>query len=211
MLCSIKIIAIIGALCVTTKLTCKSMSVTPRRILAGNWLKLVLGWILSIALRLIPFRPPNIETVLAIQMPFAKKFGFLTAFIFAFVNILLYDIITAKLGVWTVITALTYGGLALFSTWYFKNRRSTATNFALHAVFATIIYDIVTGLTIGPLFFGQSFMSAVIGQIPFTMYHLMGNVAFALTLSPLIYRFLVSNPRFEYQYKKNLVIPKPSL
>lgn len=110
-----------------------------------------------------------------------------------------------------MITALAYGGLALFSTWYFKNRQATATNFAVHAVFATIIYDIVTGLTIGPLFFGQSFIAAVIGQIPFTMYHLMGNVAFALTLSPLIYRFLVSNPRFEYQYKKNLVSSKSIL
>lgn len=187
------------------------MSVTPRRILAGNWLKLVLGWILSIVLRLIPFRPPNIETVLAIQMPFAKRLGFMTAFMFAFFNIILYDVITGKVGIWTVITAIVYGSLALFSSWYFKNRRSTPINYAVHAVFATIIYDIVTGLTIGPIFFGQNFMAAVIGQIPFTMYHLMGNVAFALTLSPLIYRFLVSNPRFEYQYKKNLVTSKPSL
>ena len=55
----------------------------------------------------------------------------------------------------------------------------------------------VTGLTIGPLFFGQSFAEAAIGQLPFTAYHLLGNVAFGALLSPLILRWIVANPRLE--------------
>ncbi len=168
--------------------------------------KFILGWALSFLLRLIPFRPPNIEPVLAVQMPFTKRFGFLAGFFFAFLNIVLYDIITAKVGIWTLITALAYGLLAVFSAWYFK-RRSGAFHFGLHAVMATILYDAATGLTIGPLFFGQSFESAAIGQIPFTIYHLAGNVTLGLLVSPLIYRFVADNRQLEAPTLKKLLIP----
>ncbi len=176
-----------------------------------NWPKFILAWTISILLRLIPFRPANIEPILAMQMPFAKRFGFSTAFMFAFLNIVLYDVITNKVGVWTIITASAYGSLALFSVWYFKNRKSTAVHYVINAVIATIIYDTVTGLTIGPLFFGQSFIAALLGQIPFTLYHLIGNVSFALVLSPIVYTFLVSNPALEFFLIKKLEINKTSL
>jgi hypothetical protein len=74
-------------------------------------------------------------------------------FIFAFINIALFDFISGKMGLWTIITATCYGLLALFSAWYFKHRSGTSLQFAIHAVYATLIYDAITGLTIGPLFF----------------------------------------------------------
>jgi len=52
-------------------------------------------------------------------------------------------------------------------------------------------------LTIGPLLFGQTFMSAFIGQIPFTFWHLGGNIAFAAILSPLIYDWVIDNKNLE--------------
>ena len=55
----------------------------------------------------------------------------------------------------------------------------------------TLFYDAVTGLTIGPLFFHQSFIVSLVGQIPFTVLHLLGNVSFAIVLSPMIERWLV--------------------
>lgn len=48
------------------------------------------------------------------------------------------------------------------------------------------MYDILTGLTVGPLFFQQPFLQALMGQIPFTVLHLSGNVTLALILSPII-------------------------
>jgi hypothetical protein len=36
-------------------------------------------------------------------------------------------------------------------------------------------------------------MQALIGQIPFTILHLAGNVVFAFFLSPLIYTYLSTN------------------
>ncbi len=179
------------------------MSVTSSS--ARGWFKFTLGWLLSFALRLVPFRPPNIEPILAVQTPFTKKYGFAAGFLFAFVNIALYDIITGKLGVWTLLTASVYGLLAIFSVWYFKNRPSNSLQYAIHAVYATLIFDALTGLTMGPLFFGQSFSEAFFGQIPFTMYHLAGNVTLAAILSPLIYRWMVSNPHFEAPGLKQLL------
>jgi hypothetical protein len=61
----------------------------------------------------------------------------------------------------------------------------------MYAVIATIVYDAVTGLTIGPLFFHQSFLVSLVGQIPFTLLHLLGNVSFAIVLSPVIERWLI--------------------
>ena len=55
----------------------------------------------------------------------------------------------------------------------------------------TLFFDAATGLTVGPLFFNQTFISALMGQIPFTAFHLLGNIAFAMILSPAIYKFLI--------------------
>ncbi len=169
---------------------------------SNDILKMLVGWVLTFGLRLIPFRPPNIEPILTVQMPFTKHFGWLAGFIFAFLNIILFDVVVGKLGLWTWITALAYGLLALFSHWYFKKRASTAMNFAIHAVYATLLYDAVTGLSVGPLFFHQSFMEALTGQVMFTVYHLLGNVSLALILSPAIYKSLVTNPKLSVSYLK---------
>ncbi len=179
------------------------MSVTSST--SNGFLKFIIGWTLSFALRLIPFRPPNIEPILAIQTPFTKKYGFMIGFFFAFINIALFDFITGKMGTWTIITAGSYGFLALFSAWYFKNRTGKPLQYAMYAMYATLMYDAITGLTIGPLFFGQSFQEAFFGQIPFTIYHLIGNVTLSALISPVIYRWIVANPRFEISYLKKLI------
>ncbi len=164
--------------------------------------KMVIGWILTFILRLLPFRVPNVEPILMVQAPFTKQFGWLAGFSFAFLSIFLFDVIVGKVGLWTIVTAMAYGLLALFSHWYFKNRKGSSKNFAIHAIYATLIYDALTGLTMGPIFFHQSFMSAVTGQAIFTIYHLTGNVLLAFLFSPAIYHYLVMNPKFSLNYLK---------
>ena len=131
-------------------------------------------------------------------MPFSKKYGGLVGFSFAFLSIVLYDLITAKLGMWTFVTAGTYGVLGLWAYFFFRNRKMQKLNYVKFAIIGTLFFDAVTGLSIGPLFFGQSFSEAFFGQIPFTAMHLLGNVSFAIILSPLIYRFIIDNKKFEY-------------
>ncbi len=162
-----------------------------------NYLKYIVGFISCLLIRLIPFRPPNIEPILATQMPFSKAFGKFAGFSFAFISMILYDIITGHVGVWTWITALSYGLLGLWSAFYFQNKESNAWNYAKFAIMGTIAYDAVTGLTIGPLFFHQSFEVSLVGQIPFTLAHLLGNLIFAIMLSPVIYRYVILNKKFE--------------
>lgn len=150
-----------------------------------NWIKYTIAFISVMVFRLIPFRAPNVEPVMATLMPLSKTYGKVMVFIFGFLSIVLFDSITSGFGIWTLVTAVAYGLLGLGASYYFKNR-SGWKNYALYAVVATIIYDAVTGLTIGPLFFHQSFMVSLVGQIPFTILHLLGNVSFAIVLSPVI-------------------------
>ncbi len=173
-----------------------------------NWFKYIVGFIACLLIRLIPFRPPNIEPILATQMPFAKAYGKIAGFLFAFLSMVLFDIITTQVGMWTFITASAYGLLGLWASIYFKNKNNSSWNYAKFAVMGTLAFDIVTGLSVGPLFFHQPLIEALIGQIPFTALHLLGNVSFAVLLSPLIYKFVIENKKFESESLIAIFNPK---
>lgn len=145
---------------------------------------------MGLLVRLLPFRAPNLEPVMAMVMPLSRRYGSVYAFLFGFLSIALYDSVTAGLGVWTLIAGLSYGLVGIGATLYFNNRTGWK-NYAKYAFVATIAFDVATGLTMGPIFFGQPFMAAVIGQIPFTAIHLLSNVSFAIVLSPMIERWVM--------------------
>lgn len=156
-----------------------------------NTLKFSLAVVLCFFARLVPFRAPNIEPILAATMPFSRAYGAFTGFSFAVLSILLYDVATGTIGMQTFFTAGAYGVLGLWSASYFKKRESNSFNYARFAIIGTLFYDALTGLTVGPLFFHQSFLTSLVGQIPFTALHLLGNTIFAFTLSPAIYHCLI--------------------
>lgn len=162
----------------------------------ADWLKFVLGWIICFAIRFIPapFRPANLEPVMATTMPFSKQYGSLGGFAFGFLSIALFDLAVGRFGGWTIFTAAAYGLVGLFAGFYFKNRPSNSWNYLKFGIAATLAYDALTGLTIGPIFFGQTIASAFFGQIPFTAMHLAGNIFLSFFFSPAIYRFVVINP-----------------
>lgn len=162
-------------------------------------LKFIVIFLSGLLLRLIPFRAPNLEPVMISIMPISKSYPKIFAFAFGFSSIIIFDIITMKVGIWTLITATSYGFLGLLASYYFKNRNGWR-SYATYAVIGTIVYDIVTGLTIGPLFFGQSFTVSLIGQIPFTLIHLLGNVSFAIILSPVIEKWLVKENAVSFNF-----------
>lgn len=162
-----------------------------------GWLKLLIGWTAVFLIRLIPFRPANFEPMLATMMPFATRFGYLTSFFFGFLSIVVFDAVTSGIGVWTLVTATAYGALGIGAQLYFKKREATTKNFLTFGIAGTVLYDIATGLTTGPLFFHQPFMVAVVGQIPFTLMHVLGTVVFTLALSPALYRWVVKNDALE--------------
>lgn len=170
-----------------------------------NWFKYILGFVGVLLIRLIPFRAPNIEPILAAQMPFTRVYGSLASFSFGFLSIIVYDLLTSGVGSWTIVTAFAYGFLGLGASYFFKSR-SGWKNYAIYAVIATILYDAATGLTIGPIFFDQPFIAALIGQIPFTALHLLGNVSFAIILSPVIEMWISKESKAVMSVSRKVVL-----
>ena len=153
-----------------------------------NKIKILIIFLGCFLLRLIPFRAPNIEPIMASMMPISKKYGYVAAFFFSFLSIFLYDTIT-HFGPWTWIAGITYGLIGISSVFYFKKFKSSISNFAIFAFFATIVFDLITGVIFAPIFH-ESMFTALVLQIPFTILHLAGNIGFALTLSPILNKWL---------------------
>lgn len=169
-----------------------------RQHIGRSLLRAVIGWIVVLLFRLIPNRIPNVEGIMGTLMPVSKKFNYLGSFIYGFGSIILYDLITQTGGLWTLFTAPTYGLIGIWSAFYFKRKQASRGQFVLFSIYGTLFYDIVTGVFGGPLLFGQPFMIALIGQIPFTLYHLAGNITIAALISPIFLKYVVENPRFEF-------------
>ena len=140
--------------------------------------------------RLIPLRAPNVEPIMASVMPISRKYGALFAFSFSFLSIFLYDLIT-HFGSWTWIVSITYGFVGLASYFYFNKFKTSVSNFVFFSFFATIVFDLITGVLFAPIF-GQTILNALVLQIPFTALHLAGNIGFAVTLSPILNKWVTS-------------------
>lgn len=169
-----------------------------------NYFKFSLVLVLCLLVRLIPLRAPNVEPILATTMPFSKAYGAFVALSFAVLSILLFDVLTGTLGMQTFFTVGAYGVLGLWSANYFKTHKGTAFNYVRFAIIGTLFFDAVTGLTVGPLFFHQTFLASLVGQIPFTALHLLGNVIFAAILSPAIYNFLMKENKQRKKEKQKV-------
>jgi uncharacterized membrane protein YuzA (DUF378 family) len=173
-----------------------------------NYFKFAVGLILCLLVRLIPFRAPNVEPILATTMPFSRAYGAFAGFSFAVLSILIYDVVTHTLGVQTFFTAGAYGLVALLSAAYFKKHKGEIKDYVRFAIYGTLIFDALTGLTVGPIFFHQSFTQSLIGQITFTALHLLGNIIFAIILSPAIYKILIKKKKRESLPLINIFNPK---
>lgn len=175
----------------------------------SNWFVYTVGFLVCFLVRLTPFRAPNIEPILSAQMPFSRAYGAMAGFFFGFASIVLFDLVTNHVGIWTVVTAFAYGFLGVGATLYFKNKGNSAKSYVSFAIVATLAYDAITGLTVGPLFFHQSFSVALAGQIPFTILHLVGNISFAYFISPALYRLIEQYQKPKPVQSESLIISKP--
>ncbi|OGN28691.1 MAG: hypothetical protein A3A33_01960 [Candidatus Yanofskybacteria bacterium RIFCSPLOWO2_01_FULL_49_25] len=159
--------------------------------------KYVVGWLVVFGLRLLPWRPANVEPLMPTLMPFARRYGWLGGFIFAFLSIAIFDAMMGKIGMWTLITAITYGFIGVGAFFFFRNRKGSRVNYVAYAIIGTLVYDALTGLTVGPMLFHQPFMEALVGQIPFTLRHVASSIIFSLLVSPVIDRWIVTNESLE--------------
>jgi uncharacterized membrane protein YuzA (DUF378 family) len=175
-----------------------------------NYLKISLTFVACVLARLVPVRVPNIEPILGATMPISKTYGVYFAFSFPILSVLMYDLLTSTLGVQTFFTATTYGLVGMSSFFYFKNREANISNYVRFSVMATLFYDVATGFTVGPLIYHQSIIDAVVGQIPFTLLHLLGNIIFAILLSPALYKFFRKRKR-QTENLSIIKVPNPQI
>jgi len=159
-------------------------------------LKFTIAFITCFFLRLIPFRPANVEPIMGTMMPFAKKYGLITSVLFSFGSIMLYDAVTA-FGTWTWSVAIVYALVSIGATFYFKNRDASRANFVIYAIIGTLVFDALTGPIIPSVFQHGNFWALTVAQVPFTLSHLAGNIIFAAVLSPLIMKYFVLNPYWD--------------
>ena len=168
--------------------------------------KIFLIFVGCLAVRLIPLRAPNVEPIMASIMPVGKRYGALVGFLFGFLSIFIYDSLT-HFGSWTWIAGITYGILGAVSTFYFSKFKTSAFNFATFAFFATIFFDLITGVLFAPIFH-ESMATALVLQIPFTALHLAGNIGFALTVSPILSKWLSAEKVFSLKPIARTVLAK---
>jgi hypothetical protein len=168
-----------------------------------NIVKYIIGFIVCFALRLMPFRPVNVEPIMATTMPFGKRWGWLAGGFFGAASIIIFDIIHPtpgfpSLGIWTLVTALMYGLVGAAAGLYLQKQKETKIrHYVGFAVIATLAYDFITGPIMSSIIWKMPFLVALIGQIPFTLWHLGGNVVFAVLLSPSLYHWVVDNKKLE--------------
>lgn len=168
--------------------------------------KIFLIFIGCFLFRLLPFRAPNVEPIMASLMPTGRKYGAIVGFLSGFLSIFLYDAVT-HFGSWTWIAGITYGLVGAVSALYFTKAKTSPLNFAVFAFFATIFYDLITGVLFAPMF-QQTMLTALVLQIPFTALHLTGNIGFALTLSPILNRWLQTEKVFSLKLLARTVLAK---
>src|SRR3990167_220167 len=117
-----------------------------------NKFKIFIIFIGCLLLRLLPLRAPNVEPIMASIMPLSRKYGVIFGFLFGFLSIFIYDLLT-NYGSWTWIAGITYGTVGAVSALYFNKSKSLpasggqrAFDYAVFAFFATIVFDIITGI-----------------------------------------------------------------
>jgi hypothetical protein len=89
------------------------------------------------------------------------------------------------IGLWTLAGAMTWGIVGFI----FARQKPDGSpiTFAKLGLGGTILFDAITGVILSPLIWGMPFQDALIGQIPFTIKHLLGIGAISIILAPLLF------------------------
>jgi hypothetical protein len=162
----------------------------------------------STALRWVRLFPNN-DPIMAVMLPCAKR-GRAAAFAFPVVAMVLFDILSRKVGIWTAVTAGTYGLLGLgFSFVYSalgkRGRRIGPATFLVSGVVGVLVFDFITGPILSSAMFRMSFAQAFVGQIPFTLKHLASVSAYTIVVSPVLDWTLRQVERGEKAIERKLI------
>ena len=139
-------------------------------MLALKYLALLL---VTLAFRFVP-HPANFELVIPLMLPLSQK-DRLAGAVFGPLCVITLDFFTGKLGAWTIYTSLAFVLVSL---------APLSGSFVKRGILATLVYDSVTAAIFG-VQFGQGFWQTALGQVPFTLNHLLSSTILCSLVSPL--------------------------
>jgi uncharacterized membrane protein len=159
----------------------------------NNIIKLVLSVLIANGIRLLKIIPNN-DPIMSMALPFSRRSSALTSFIFPFVSMVSFDFVTNEVGLWTAVTAVTYGLIGLVFHFYLKDKEKVGIkNYLACGVLGILVFDFITGVLATPLLYGGTFMESFIGQIPFTLMHLLTGSFFILIVTPILDKSILLN------------------
>jgi predicted membrane protein len=131
---------------------------------------------------------------MGVMLPYAKQEKWWAAPLFAFITMASFDLITWKVGIWTIVTSLTYAGIGLLFYFYYKKKKKVGLKEYLGSgVVGVLIFDFITGPIMSSWLFQMPFEVALVGQVPFTLLHLASVSIFIVILTPLLDKHLVNS------------------
>jgi hypothetical protein len=143
---------------------------------------------------------PGIDPIAGILLFVPRTFSRVLWYAIIVASVILYDVITVGFGIWTLSVVAVYMLIAIAYNKFRLPSQSWST-MMIRGIAMTVVFDVLTGLTVGPLLFGQPFAVALMGQIPFTLIHLVGN---CLLISGYCMVIHYSGCVQKYVYEKNL-------
>ncbi len=159
----------------------------------SNLFKLVLSMIIANGIRLLKIIPNN-DPIMSMALPFSRRSSVLTSFMFPFVTMVSFDFITGYVGVWTAVTAVTYGLIGLAFRYFLKDRKNVNLKTYLGlGIVGVLVFDFITGVIATPFLFGGTFEESFVGQIPFTAMHLLTTCFFIIIVTPLLDKEVLLN------------------
>jgi len=161
-----------------------------------NLVKYAMNIAIVVILRFLP-HAPNIEPIMASVMPWSKKYGPVFGMAFAVAAVVLFDLLSGTMSIWSPVTILCYAAVGFSSGMWFRRARGGFIDYMAFAFLATIFYDLATGIVFGVFAFHQTLAATITGQIPFTINHLIGNLILAAIVSPIISKYVVENRQLE--------------
>jgi len=158
---------------------------------------------------------PNNDPILAVMLPYAKR-SRLAAFGFPVLAMGLFDLLTQRVGVWTIVTAGTYGLIGVGLSFVYVRRTAHgravgAGTYFLSGIAGVLAFDFITGPVMSSGLFRMSFTQALLGQIPFTIKHLVSVSLYALIVSPLLDLSLGWLDRVERRLRTRFVVTHAQL
>ena len=109
-----------------------------------------------------------------------------------------FDLITGFIGMWTLLTAATYGCLGLlFYFMYKRMKKVDLKRYVGSGILGVLIFDFVTGVLGAPIMFGMTMEMALIGQLPFTLLHLLTVTGYIIIITPLLDKHILNNKNLD--------------